>query len=66
MSNFSRLVILKETCKCTFHRLHFYEDDTSGRLYDVNSKEIKVRYQNWLHKTSSLSKKSLDLFLKDV
>ena len=38
--------------------MQFYEDDTSGRLYDVNSKEIRVRYKNWLHKTASLSKNS--------
>ena len=38
--------------------MHFYEDDTSGRLYDANGEEIKVRYKNWLHKTASLSKNS--------
>ena len=38
--------------------MHFYEDDTSGRLYDVNSQEIKIRYKNWLRKTASLSKNS--------
>ena len=38
--------------------MHFYEYDTPGRLYDVNSKEIKVRYQNYLQKTASLEKSS--------
>ena len=27
-------------------------------VFDVNSKEIKVRHKNWLHKTASLSKNS--------
>ena len=53
VSNFNR------NCKCTFYSVYFYDDDTSGRLYDANGKEIKVRYKNWLHKTASLSKNSL-------
>ena len=54
----SKVSNFKRNCKCTFPSVHFYKDDTSGRLYDVNTKEIKVRYKNWLHKTTSLSKNS--------
>ena len=54
----SKVSNFRRNCKCIFHSVHFYEDDKSGRLYDVNSKEIKVRYKNWLHKTTSLSKNS--------
>ena len=54
----SKVSNFKRNCKCTFNSVHFYEDDTSGRLYDANGEEIKVRYKNWLHKTASLSKNS--------
>ena len=54
----SKVSHFERNCKCTFHSVHFYKDDTSGRIFDVNSKEIKVRYKNWFHKTASLSKNS--------
>ena len=58
----SKVSNFKRNCKCTFHSVLFYEDDASGHLCDVNSKEIKDVKTGYTK--LQVYKKTLDLFVK--
>ena len=52
-----RLTVLnfKRNCKCKYHEFYFSnEDEISGRLYNLDTNEVKVKVKEWLQTSGNI------------